>query len=1491
MKLTDTYTFHRHAIFVFLLILYFVPNNNLLAQTYCTSKATTPWDEWITVFNVDQQTGNFSGKSQYSDFTSSVVQFVMENGGSYSLSLAASWSYFTYDDYWKIWIDYNRNGIFEEPAESAASGQFQRPANGINASANTSGFLTVPANALAGNTRMRLSMKRGSAPTPCETIPFGEVEDYTVTLSGPTTPPTVRDFALLNNSNFFGPVSVLPDYSFSCGVQVKNNGPGRLLASEALSIDVYFSTNNTLEATDVELTFGNDFFSALESGQVTNFNPGLFLPANTPLGDGFLIFKIDSKSQFVETDETNNTVTRPIKVVATGKPNLIVPPSSISYITMGNAYAGAYVPSEFAWTNTGPVVVPANPNLTIKKYLSSDAVLGTSDVFLQAYSLTDLIPISGDPLFTKIQMDLLIPTNTPSGNYFIITKVDGDNAVDESNEADNTQSLPIVIGGGSTTTCNSNLLQNPGFENNLSSWAGSVGQIELTGNSGTKALKICAAGAVRQMLPTQAGKIYDLFVAAKKDDLATGVVGIKFLNASFAPVPSSEFYLPINSDIYTQISNTYTAPITTAWVEVSLVKTAGTGCVFADDFCLTESIGNNQVDFSLTNNNLPLTMLPGTVQSFNLNFIATNTNAPGTPSFINIETFLSNDATLSANDISLVSSAMTAGQNSSPVVEFFLSATTLAGNYFLITKIDPENAVSESNENNNTTFIPLTVLSTTGNATCTGNLVKNPGFEQNLTDWGYSQGTITVVNDAHTGTKAARVCGTGLQVQNVSVQAGKIYSLKLWAKITLGGATVAITARFLNAAGQPLLKGETYTNALDWTELTLQNMKAPAGTAYMEINFSATNGGAGDCLLVDDFCLTEINIPSTQVDYLAPIVDSPPIFFKSTGYQIEVDLRFTGIPAANAPEYVVLGLYLSSDNTLSADDYLITTGLAFNPYVSGKQVIGLSIQPEVPNGSYFLLTKVDDFNQFPETNENNNVYAKPVTITDNGSQSGCDIELNPGTVWCYNGGTLNNAADDKYVFTISPTKANGSGHWNALINGQPGYNYNADYNVNEPVSIYDYAINQGPLNIEIKDELPGICTKTFEYQPPLSCSLGADLCASKGLEPWQEWIEKTFISGNTPFTNGKHQYQNTSVVFKVIPGTSQTFGCDAQWSFQTYDEYVRIWVDWNKNGIFEEPSEIVGGGLISKPANAVNATKPFSFPYTIPANFTGATRMRIAMKRGTTAPSPCGDFQYGEVEDYYINALNNSITPQKPDLELSFAATPQSPGQWKNTAITLTLKNNGTAATSGVTVDFIKQSDVGTFSKLAYTSHTASVNTIFDSWTGLWDIGTIAAGETKTLTYNGFTKVATQIVVFGQVKTQSSTDADSSPNNNVSGTPTEDDEARVVINSNFLAAGNSRQEEVNFDEIIDYQLFPNPAGESVFVKIIDSQGIAKVSLHNQMGLVEKIQEFSPITNSNNNTEGVHEFPLQDVSNGVYFMKIESVGKRTVTKKLVVSRMY
>jgi hypothetical protein len=81
--------------------------------------------------------------------------------------------------HWKVWIDYNHNQIFEEPSEQFAQGILLRPADGTaTASITLNGI--VPNSALNGNTKMRVSMKKGGFPTPCEEFGRGEVEDYTV---------------------------------------------------------------------------------------------------------------------------------------------------------------------------------------------------------------------------------------------------------------------------------------------------------------------------------------------------------------------------------------------------------------------------------------------------------------------------------------------------------------------------------------------------------------------------------------------------------------------------------------------------------------------------------------------------------------------------------------------------------------------------------------------------------------------------------------------------------------------------------------------------------------------------------------------------------------------------------------------------------------------------------------------------------------------------------------------------------------------------------------------------------------------------------------------------------------------------------------------------------------------------------------------------------------------------------------------------------------
>ena len=72
-------------------------------------------------------------------------------------------------------------------------------------STNLSYTFTVPATALAGPTRMRVSMKYNAAQTACESFSYGEVEDYTVNIGGAAIAGFNASFAddLGNENNIF----------------------------------------------------------------------------------------------------------------------------------------------------------------------------------------------------------------------------------------------------------------------------------------------------------------------------------------------------------------------------------------------------------------------------------------------------------------------------------------------------------------------------------------------------------------------------------------------------------------------------------------------------------------------------------------------------------------------------------------------------------------------------------------------------------------------------------------------------------------------------------------------------------------------------------------------------------------------------------------------------------------------------------------------------------------------------------------------------------------------------------------------------------------------------------------------------------------------------------------------------------------------------------------------------------------------------------------
>lgn len=142
--------------------------------TYCTSQGNNTNDEYIDrvqLGSINNLSGNNGG---YADFTS--ISTSLTKGSSNTITITPRWTGRTYSEAYRVWIDYNQDGDFNDAGEQVYS-------RSRTTASSVSGSFTVPTSALSGATRMRVSMKYNANPTSCETFTYGEVEDYTVIIS------------------------------------------------------------------------------------------------------------------------------------------------------------------------------------------------------------------------------------------------------------------------------------------------------------------------------------------------------------------------------------------------------------------------------------------------------------------------------------------------------------------------------------------------------------------------------------------------------------------------------------------------------------------------------------------------------------------------------------------------------------------------------------------------------------------------------------------------------------------------------------------------------------------------------------------------------------------------------------------------------------------------------------------------------------------------------------------------------------------------------------------------------------------------------------------------------------------------------------------------------------------------------------------------------------------------------------------------------------
>jgi hypothetical protein len=1009
---------------------------------------------------------------------------------------------------------------------------------------------------------------------------------------------------------------------------------------------------------------------------------------------------------------------------------------------------------------------------------------------------------------------------------------------------------------GTGNTCTNNLLSNPGFESGLTGWNTGTGITTATGGNGGSAGAVshCTNGQrIWQTVAGVGGTAYTFQAFARTNGTqATGTLALKFMNSSFTPL-LQQFSPIVALGTYSSFSVNGTAPAGTAFIEVSILKETGAGCLVIDDVCVGAS-GTNpnpSITFTLCPAQISVAAASGTNSAIVTYPTPTATATNCATAVSVVRTSPANTASGSSFPVGTTNVIWTATcgtatatcsftvtvtpNNPNPTVAFATcptnitvnaaaGATTAVATYATptataancntapsVVRTSPANTASGSSFPIGTTNVVWTATCGTATATCsftvtvigsnpttcTNNQLSNAGFEsQFFALWSVDNSTTTtqIAGGANGSATAASICTNGTRIyQTKPAVPGRLYNLEAYAKQANGAASGTLVLKFLNSSWTPLFSdfGGINSTTTNFNLYTVSEV-APVGTAFVEVSV-LKQSGAG-CLIVDDICLTDGATPCAIT-----ATASAPVCNNNGTPNITTDDTFTFSVTVNSTGACGTGWNGPGGVT---GTYGVARQFGPIPISQGDQNIVI-----FDNGSPIATAAMATVS-----------VVAPAAC----SNGGCTISTVAQNKVCNNAGTNTNPADDTWTFDLVVTGTGTCGTtWSATNAFTTG-----SFSLNTPRTSVGLPISAGPVTFTV---ISGSATQSVTVTPPATCSTG-NACTVSAT------ATSIICSNNGTPTNPA----DDTYTFTLNPTSAGACGPNFTIAGEAGGAYGFSSV--------RGPYPISAG---NKSLTLVDFQNPTStFTLTVPA------------------PPTCSGGGNGAI-----------------DLSLTAAASPQNPGIWANTVITLTITNAGPQQATGVIVQTPAQSTAAFSNVLAYSSHTASGGT-YDAWLGTWNVGTLAAGQSRTLTYNAFTKTATSIPFFAQVNAAGQTDGDSQPNNNTTGVPAQDDEARVNINSP-LALQSGDKSQLSEQELADaFVLYPNPAGETTYLSVepyLKKQ--VQISVVNQLGKVVDTEQIDELKTN------ILEIDLSNYENGIYFVQITTSGHRTITKKLIVARMY
>ena len=582
---------------------------------------------------------------------------------------------------------------------------------------------------------------------------------------------------------------------------------------------------------------------------------------------------------------------------------------SIWSLTVANA-AGSGRPLAISETTRNQGTGKSVPTTT-RFYLSADLSLGLGDVLLNGVHAVPLLQ-PGTMHSASVTVD--IPPNLPTGEYFLFARADADEVEAESSEFNNVAARAMKIGPDLAVS----IVAAPS-----ATGAGStISVTDATRNDG--------GGPTGVPTTTRFYLSRDSLFDASDVLLAGG----RTVN-SLAPAESSTG------------SSTVTVPAGTPGGVYYLLARADADSVLVE----TQEFNNTalrqlQVGGDLTVSSLTVPSRGGAGASIVITDTTSNTGG-GSVAASTTRFYLSSNSSLDAGDVLLPGGrsvlGLDAGTSSTGSTTTTLPANAATGTYYIIARADADDAVTETQESNNTSARIITIGIDLIVSAFSVPSVGGAGSTLVVTD--------TVMNQGG-GSAASSVTRVYLST-NTTLEAGD---------------TLLSGSRTVN----PLGSGESSTGTITVT--------IPAGVAagsYYLIALADADASVAEA--------SETNNTAARTITIGPDLRVWGLFVNNSiaaGATVSVsDTAWNqggGAAGQSTTRY-----YLSRDLSLDASDVLLAPGRLVPPLAAGAFLDAstpVTIPATTAPGAYFIIAKADGDGQVAESVEANNVAARAVNV-------------------------------------------------------------------------------------------------------------------------------------------------------------------------------------------------------------------------------------------------------------------------------------------------------------------------------------------------------------------------------------------------------------------------------------------------------------------------------------------------------------------------------